>query len=100
MVEDNIGSRRKGKKGKRLFKILTEAVFYISNILHSENPLLQRLKKSPWRPFRGVTFTFIGYDAVTNLLEDLCQAGSTSHFDVLFSCSQTPRPDRAGGLKG
>lgn len=60
----------------------------------------QRLKTHPPRFFfKRITFTFVGYDAVTYLLEDLSQAGGTSHLEVLLSCRQAPRPHRARRLQ-
>lgn len=44
--------------------------------------------------------TFVGDDAVADLLEDLRQAGRAGHLQVLFGRGQPPRPHRAGGLQG
>lgn len=48
---------------------------------------------------KRITFTFVGYDAVTYLLEDLSQAGGASHLEVLLSRGQAPRPHRARRLQ-
>lgn len=89
-----IGKGRNEKESE-LFNIPS-----FSTISYPESPFPE-VENVPTEIFlKRITFTFVGYDAVTYLLEDLSQAGSTSHLEVLLSRGQAPRPHRARRLQG